>query len=41
MFDGEMTHPAEGGVRLHIVLNNLASSVMSKSVDVPYTPGEG
>ena len=40
---GKSSHPLGpgGGVRLQIVLNNLKINVMSKSLDLPYTPGDG
>ena len=38
---GRSSHPVAGGVRLHIVRSSLKVKVMSKSVDLPYTPGEG
>ena len=30
-----------GGVKLHIVLSSLKIKLISKSLDLPYTPGEG
>ena len=38
---GGASHPVEEGVRLHIDLSKRNSRVMSKSSDLPYTPGEG
>ena len=40
---GKSSHPLGpgGGVRPQIVLNNLKINVMSKSLDLSYTPGDG
>ena len=41
MLLGRLSQPVGGGARLHIVRSNLKVKVMSKSVDFPYTPGDG
>ena len=41
MVFGRSSHPVAGGVRLHIVRSSLKVKVMSKSADLPYTPGDG
>ena len=38
---GRLSHPVGGGFNFHIVRNNLKVKLMSKSLDLPYTPGEG
>ena len=41
MLLGRLSHPVAGGVRLQIVRSSLNVRVMSKSVDLPYNPGDG
>ena len=41
MLLGRLSHPVAGGVRLQIVRRSLNVRVMSKSVDLPYNPGDG
>ena len=40
VFNGWVSHPVTGGMRLQIVLRNQKGRVTSKSFDLPYTPGE-
>ena len=41
LFGNGSSHPVTGRVRLHIVQSSLKVKVMSKSVDLPHTPGDG
>ena len=41
MLFGRLSHPVTGGIRWQIVRSSLKVRLMSKSVHLPYNPGDG